>query len=231
MDAAGIQHIVTPPYTPMQNGMAERMNRTLMESARCILEDSQLGKEFWGHAVLTAAHIHNRLRSHSYQDKSPIEHWTGKIPGIGHLRVFGSMTWVHVPSEKRQKLDPKSARCMLVGYEEDARLRVYRLFDQAERRVILSRYVIIDESSPRRYDIQDLSNTATIIEWDKDASTTQPEKEVVEQNQFMPLDTIVPPSSPTTEEAGIQDSITVRPRLATKPTSNAGPSKVPSVNT
>ena len=70
LEDAGIKHIISPPYTS-QNGHAERMNRTQMESARCILKDSKLGNEFWGYAVLTAAHIHNRLLSCSHQDKSP----------------------------------------------------------------------------------------------------------------------------------------------------------------
>ena len=76
-----------------------------------------------------------------------MEHWTGKVPGIGHLRVFGSTTWVHMPSEKRQKLDPKSVRCVLVGYEEDAGSRVYWLYDPVNRKLILSRDVIINKSS------------------------------------------------------------------------------------
>jgi len=75
---AGIQHIVSPPYTPSQNGLAERMNRTIMENARCIQEDSHLGKGFRGYAVLTAAHIHNRLPSRSHSNISPREHWTSK---------------------------------------------------------------------------------------------------------------------------------------------------------
>ena len=97
---AGIQHLVSPPYTPSQNGLAERMNRTIIEYARCILEDSHLGKEFWGYAVLTAAHSHNRLPSRSHSNISPLEHWTGKQPEIGHLRVFGATACVHVPGEK-----------------------------------------------------------------------------------------------------------------------------------
>ena len=119
----GIQHIVSPPYTTSQNGLAERMNRTIMENARCILEDSGLGNEFWGYAVFTSAHIHNRVPPHSHIDISPLEHRTGKVPEIGHLQIFGATTWVHVPTEQRQKLDPKSVRCLLVGYEEDAGTR------------------------------------------------------------------------------------------------------------
>ena len=46
---------------------------------------------------------------------------------VGHLRIFGSTAWVHVPKETRQKLDPKSVKCVLVGYEEDAGWRIYKL--------------------------------------------------------------------------------------------------------
>jgi len=95
-----IQHIVSPAYSPSQNGRAARMNRTIMGSARCVLEDLKLRKEFWGYAVLAAAHIHNRLPSRTHNDLSPLQHWTGKEPGICHLRIFRSTAWVHIPKEK-----------------------------------------------------------------------------------------------------------------------------------
>jgi len=148
---AGIQHIVSPLCTPSQNGLAERINRTIMDSARCILEDSKLGNIFWGHAVLTSVHIHNRLPSQSHQDISPREHWTGMEPGIRHLRVFGSTAWVYTPKERRQKLDPKSVRSIFVRYEEVAGSKVYRLFNPVTKGIILSRDVIFDESLPGVY--------------------------------------------------------------------------------
>ena len=80
LEAAGIQHKVSPAYSPSQNGRAERMNRTLMEGARCMLEDSQLGKEFSGYAVLTAAHIHNRLPSRTHNNTTPLEYGRAKCP-------------------------------------------------------------------------------------------------------------------------------------------------------
>ena len=164
LEVAGIQHIVSPAYSPSQNGRAERMNRTLMEDARCILEDSQLGKEFWGYAVLTAAHIHNRLPSRTHNNTTPLEYWTGKVPGIGHLLIFGSQTWVHLPKEKRKKLDPKLVECILVGYEEYAGSRVYRLYDPSRRAIIVFRDVIIDES---RLPVEATSPIAatTTLEW------------------------------------------------------------------
>ena len=117
-----------------------------MDSARCMLEDKKLGNSFWGLAVLTAAHVHNRLPSQSHADIFPLQHWTGKVPSIGHLHVIGSTAWVHIPKEKRQKLDSKSVRCVFVGYEEDAGSKVYKLYNTSSKRVILSRDVIIDES-------------------------------------------------------------------------------------
>ena len=101
LEDAGIQHRISPPYTPTQNGRAERANRTIMENARCILQDSKLGNEFWGQAVLTAAHIHNHLPSRSHNDMYPLGYWTGKPPAVGHLRIFGSTAWVHIPKERR----------------------------------------------------------------------------------------------------------------------------------
>jgi len=209
---AGIQHIVSPPYTPSQNGLAERTNRTIMENARCILEDSKLGKEFWGYAVLNATHIYNRLPSRSHNDISPLEHWTGKIAEIGHLRIFGSTTSMHVPSKKRQKLDPKSVRCVLVGYEEDAGSRVYRLYNPITKKVVVSRDVIIDELSVIG-NAQEVSHI-TSTEWNKEAPTTALKQSEVEEEDFQRLDTIIPPVRPIEEIAGIQESITVRPRLA-----------------
>ena len=67
----GIEHRISPPYSPAQNGLAERMNKTIMDNARCMLEDSKLRNSFWGLAVLTAADIHNRIPSRSHEDMSP----------------------------------------------------------------------------------------------------------------------------------------------------------------
>ena len=208
LDEAGIQHRISPPYSPAQNGRAERANRTIMENARCILEDSKLGKEFWGQAVLTAAHIHNHLPSHSHNDMAPLEYWTGKVPGVGHLRIFGSRTWVHVPKERRQKLDAKSVQCILVGYEENAGSRVYRLYDTEKKKFVLSRDVIIDESSVAK---QLPEKSQITIGWQNDVATPVPEPNDTSETYYRPLDAITPQISPPTVSSEIMDAITVRP--------------------
>jgi len=211
---AGIQHIVSTPYSPSQNGLAERMNRTIMENARCILQDSKLSTNFWGQAVLTVAHVHNRLPSHSRNNTSPLEFWTGEVPKIGHLRIFGSVAWVHVPKEKRKKLDAKSVRCIMVGYEEDAGTKVYRLWDPAQKVIILSRDVIIDESTIAAEEVTVDQQKAT-VGWKPETAEQTPNISEDSGNAFNRLDRITPPPEPSNiaPTSDIQSTIVVRPRL------------------
>jgi len=140
-----ITHIISPPYTPKQNGIAERGNRMIMEAARCMVADGQLDKSFWGLAVATAAHIQNRLPSRARGHLSPLEHWTGRVPSIVHLRAFGSVAHTLVPAEKRSKLDLRSVQCILVGYNENAGSKVYRIYSPTTKRIVSSHDVILDE--------------------------------------------------------------------------------------
>ena len=150
LEEAGIAKITTPAYTPAQNGLAERTNRTLMEGARCMLIDSGLGNEFWGLAVLAMAHILNRMPSRMHAGRSPIEIWTGSKPTIGYLRVFGCSAHVLIPAETRRKLDRKSASCIFIGYAENQGTRVYKLFNEQTRKEITSRDVVFDENASVR---------------------------------------------------------------------------------
>ncbi|GJT46274.1 retrovirus-related pol polyprotein from transposon TNT 1-94 [Tanacetum coccineum] len=76
----GIKRQFTTAYTPQQNGVAERMNRTLLERARAMLATASLGKSFWAEAVNTACYVINRSPSTAVELKTPMEMWTGK-PG------------------------------------------------------------------------------------------------------------------------------------------------------
>ena len=104
------QEGVTPeliiPYQKEQNGVAERMNRTILEKARALLDHSGLPDEFWREAVKTAEYLRNRLPIKG-RDKPPQELWTGKPVSYDQLKVFGCLTYVHIPKEKQ---DGKLAR-------------------------------------------------------------------------------------------------------------------------
>ncbi|GIL95867.1 hypothetical protein Vretimale_1808 [Volvox reticuliferus] len=119
----GIVHGTTAGYNPEQNGAAERLNRTLLEKARAMLVESKLPKQLWGEAVSTA----NTLRNVSPvrgQKVTPCEAFYGYKPDVRHLRVFGCAAYVYVPAEKRDKLDPKSQRGVLVGFGQGGQYRV-----------------------------------------------------------------------------------------------------------
>ncbi|KAL0385668.1 UNVERIFIED_CONTAM: Retrovirus-related Pol polyprotein from transposon TNT 1-94 [Sesamum radiatum] len=78
-DEFGIKRHNTTPYTPQQNGVAERMNRTLLNKVRCLLISSGLPKTFWGEALLTAAYLINRSPSVPLNGKLPESVWTGML--------------------------------------------------------------------------------------------------------------------------------------------------------
>ncbi|GMF39074.1 unnamed protein product [Phytophthora fragariaefolia] len=102
-----IKHEKTVPYTPQQNGLAERMNRSLLEMARCMLYHEGIDKRWWTEPVNTAAWIINRIPD-SVDNKTPYEIVNKAKPQLKHLKVFRSLGYAHIPDEKRRKLDARS---------------------------------------------------------------------------------------------------------------------------
>jgi hypothetical protein len=126
----------TNPYSSQENGVAERLNRTLMEKGRAMLQDAGLGTEYWGEAVLTASYVRNRTVS-SVHGKTPLEMLTGKKPTVDHLRVFGVTAYAHVPSQRRQKLDAVAEKGVFLGYEPNT--KGYRILQDKDKRVVVSK--------------------------------------------------------------------------------------------
>ena len=96
----GIKRHLTVPGTPQQNGTAERMNRTLLEKARCLLISAGMKKSLWGEAVTTATYLINRSPSSVIGFKTPQEMWTGKKPSLNHLRPFGCTAYAQTTQGK-----------------------------------------------------------------------------------------------------------------------------------
>lgn len=134
--AEGIQLQYTTAYSPQQNGVAERKNRSLGEMATCMLVDAGLEKRFWGEAILTATYLQNRLPSRSI-GKTPYELWWGRKPDLSHLRVFGSEAFVHVPDTKRKKMDSKARKLTFIGYAIEQ--KGYRFVDLETDLITVSR--------------------------------------------------------------------------------------------
>ncbi|KRZ49861.1 Retrovirus-related Pol polyprotein from transposon TNT 1-94 [Trichinella nativa] len=141
----GIEHQFSAPYTPQQNGVAERKNRVLVEMVRCMLTDAKLPERFWGEAVCTAAYLQNRLLSRSIS-KTPFELWTGIKPNVEHIQIFGSKAYSYIPKQKRRKWDNKAREGVIVGY--GGTTKGYGLLNPTTNETWISRSVkIIEDDS------------------------------------------------------------------------------------
>ena len=139
----GIVHQTTVPYNPAQNGVAERMNRTLLETTRSMMSHSKMPREFWAEAVSTATYVRNCSPTTSLKGITPFECLYNRKPDVSNLRVFGCIAFAHIPEHMRKKLEEKSHKCVFVGYPEGT--KGYKLFDLSTKSLIRSRDVIFDE--------------------------------------------------------------------------------------
>jgi hypothetical protein len=99
---------LTTPYTPEQNGVAERKNRTVVELARSMLKCKGMLNQFWAEVVATSVYILNLSPTKAVMNKTPYEAWFERKPIVSHLRVFGCVAYTLINSHNRKKLDAKS---------------------------------------------------------------------------------------------------------------------------
>lgn len=137
----GIRREFTMNYTPQQNGLAERFNRTLVEKARTMLADSNFEKELWTEAVSTATYIINRLPTRNII--IPAELWYGKPPNYEKLQCFGIGAYVHLQAQYREKgkFEAKSKKYYFIGYCNNG----FKLWDPEQRKVLRARDVIFEK--------------------------------------------------------------------------------------
>ncbi|WZZ73743.1 hypothetical protein YC2023_085113 [Brassica napus] len=140
----GITHQKSCPYTPQQNGVAERKNIHLMEVARSMMLHTNVPKRFWSDAVMSATYLINRTPTKVLNDLSPFEVLNKTKPSLDHLCVFGCLCFVLIPGEQRNKLDAKSSKAMFIGYSPTQ--KGYKCYDPESRRVCVSRDVNFVES-------------------------------------------------------------------------------------
>jgi transposase InsO family protein len=140
----GITIEMTAPYSPSQNGIAERFNRTILELVRAMLIAKGLPPFLWDEAARHATYLRNRAPTRALSGMTPYEAWHGKKPDISHLREFGCDVWVLDESLNKSKLAPKSNKMVFVGFEDGS--KAVRYWDKATRRVKVSRNVVFNEN-------------------------------------------------------------------------------------
>ncbi|GBN31133.1 hypothetical protein AVEN_34960-1 [Araneus ventricosus] len=131
----------TTVYTPEQNDVAERFNRTLMAGVREMLQDSGLHAKFWTEALQTFVHIRNRCEHKLTKNITSAEIWTGRKPSSRHFKLFGSIVYAYTPIIKRNKLRNKADIGIFVGYARKTKGYSYLVTAKGERN-----HAKIDES-------------------------------------------------------------------------------------
>ncbi|PKU73789.1 Retrovirus-related Pol polyprotein from transposon TNT 1-94 [Dendrobium catenatum] len=140
----GIQHQYTCPYTPAQNGVAERKHRHILETVRTLLTDAHLPHVLWVEALLTAVYLINRLPTRTLNNISPYHCLFRKPPSYNHLKIFGSLCYPWLKPYQNSKLSPISTPCVFIGYSSAQ--KGYRCLNPQTGKVFVSRHVIFNES-------------------------------------------------------------------------------------
>jgi transposase InsO family protein len=154
LEEEGIKHEFSSPYTPQQNGVVERKNRTLLDMARTMLDEYKTPDRFWAEAINTACYSINRLYLHRILKKTSYELLTGKKPNVSYFRVFGSKCFILVKRGRKSKFAPKVVEGFLLGY--DSNTRAYRVFNKSTGLVKVSCDIVFDETNGSQVEQVDL---------------------------------------------------------------------------
>ena len=139
----GITHEFSAPRTPQQNGVVERKNRSLQETARTLLQESKLPRSFWAEAVNTACYVLNRVVIRPLLEKTPYELLRKKKPSIGYFKIFGCKCFVLKTNGHDGKFDARSYEAIFLGYSLTS--RAYRIYNLSKHVVEETINVVFQE--------------------------------------------------------------------------------------
>lgn len=211
-DVNGIKRQLTAAFTPQQNGVAERKNRTIMNMVRSMLSEKKIPKSFWPEAVNWTVHVLNRSPTLAVRSRTPEEAWSGAKPSVEYFRVFGCISHVHVPDSKRTKLDDKSLSCVLLGVSEES--KAYRLYDPISQKIIISRDVVFEEDKSWDWDKKYEEAIVCDLEWgdhEEEAAVSDESEEESDSTTEVEEEENISSDSLTEESA--HDSIEGRNRI------------------
>ncbi|CAL2258193.1 unnamed protein product [Prunus armeniaca] len=209
-DEVGLERQLTVAYSPQQNGVAERKNRTIVEMSKAMMNEKKLPYMFWGEAVNTAVYIQNRCPTTALNTTNPFEAFSGRNPGIKHLRVFGSICFCHVPSQLRSKLADSAVKCIFVGYGKCE--KGYRVYNLQTNKITVSRSVIFGEGAFWDWDKQIIKYITVPMNLEDNPRSTEEEYEVTAS------------STPATQLENISSSVELITYVSNTDSSDESPS-------
>jgi hypothetical protein len=136
VDDSYLFHTDNMRATPQQNGVAERTNRILDEGVASLLSDSHFPAHFWSEALSCFLHTLNLSPSAAVSGKTPFEAFYGRKPSVSHLHVFGCQVYAHVQKDKHRSFQPKSRKCIFLGYPVD--YKGWKCWDPSTNEVFIS---------------------------------------------------------------------------------------------
>lgn len=193
LEKLGVFHTVTNVETPEQNGRIEREMRTIVEAARSAIHANELNENLWAEAVNYSVFTINQTGKSTVEGKSPAELWFGRQVDPRKLRAFGTECYVLIPKQRRKKLDRKSEKGILVGYDLDS--PCYRVLMSATGKIETSDNVVFKE--------ENVTNTGleTNVRSEQEEETeTEEENEEDEKDNEERIDERQPGNSPREEQ-------------------------------
>jgi hypothetical protein len=154
LEEEGIKHEFSSPYTPQQNGVVERKNRTILDMARTMLDEYKTPDRFWVEAINTTCYSINQLYLHRILKKTSYELLTDKKPNVSYFRVFRSKCFILIKRGRNSKFAHKGVEGFLLGY--DSNTRAYRVFNKSTELVEVSCDILFDETNGSKVEQIDL---------------------------------------------------------------------------
>ncbi|GJZ90004.1 retrovirus-related pol polyprotein from transposon TNT 1-94 [Tanacetum coccineum] len=139
----GIEHQTSTARTPEQNGVVERRNRTLVETARTMPSAAKVPLFFWAEAIATTCFTQNRSLVIPRHEKTPYHIINGRKPSVKFFHIFGSLCYIVRDGENLDKMKEKGDACIFVGYSTQS--RAYKVYNKRTRVIVETIHVNFDE--------------------------------------------------------------------------------------
>ena len=154
----GIRREFSTPRTPQQNGVVERMNITVQQMSRAMLDEFRTPATFWGEAAFASITIINKKNVWVNNTQTPHELWYGKTPAVNYFKIFGSKCYIKRIDESLGNFEPRADEGILLGYSPQS--KGYKCYNKTFRKIVESIDVVVDEEGniPRQVKSEDFKD-------------------------------------------------------------------------